>query len=206
MGSQRIPTVGSSVPGVTTRPGSLQTWAHVAGDGQELHPVLVTSGFLLPAPSGKQTAIFFKRRRKSSIHTWCISPFALCLMAVVTGGGCILAGPSLPSALEAEDPPMVGGRKLMPNILTRGTYEQLRQNPSWRGGQCKRSAVPPACVPSGMRPLRFSWHERSKTVAKAASSSQPRGSPNSHHWEAGAVGSCLDWTWAPLIRELILSC
>lgn len=36
MGSQRIPTVGSSVPGVTTWPGSLQTWAHVDGDRQEL--------------------------------------------------------------------------------------------------------------------------------------------------------------------------
>lgn len=102
MGSQRIPTVGSSVPGVTTWPGSLQTWAHVAGDRQELYAVLVIlMGFLLPAPSRKQTVIFFKWRRKSSIHTWSISPFALCPMAEVTGGGHIPAGPSLPSALEA---------------------------------------------------------------------------------------------------------
>lgn len=163
-------------------------------------------GFLLPAPSRKQTVIFFKWRRKSSIHTWSISPFALCPTAEVTGGGHIPAGPSLPSALEAEDPPMVGGRKLTPNILTRGTYEQLRQNPSWRGDQCKQSAVTPACVPSSMCPLCFSWHERSQTVAQEALSSQPQGSPNSHHWEAGAVGSCLDWIWASSIRELVLSC
>lgn len=51
----------------------------------------------------------------------------LCFPPHGCSDGCILAGPSPPSALEAGDPPPAGGRKLEPNILTRGTWEQLRQ-------------------------------------------------------------------------------
>lgn len=58
-GHRGSPLWGLPVPGETTWPASLQTWAHVASDKQELFLMLVTSaGFLLPAPSGKQTVIF----------------------------------------------------------------------------------------------------------------------------------------------------
>lgn len=86
-------------------------------------------GFLLSAPSGKQTVILYKYqrrlelwwRRENSIHVWSIHPFAHCPMAAVTGGGCIPACSSPPKTLEAVDTLLVGGRKLAPNILTRGT-------------------------------------------------------------------------------------
>lgn len=94
------PLWGLPIPGDTAWPGSLQTRAHVGSDRQELCPVLVTLvGFLLSAPSGKQTVILYKYqrclelwwRRENSIHMWSIHPFAHCPMAAVTGGGCILA-------------------------------------------------------------------------------------------------------------------
>lgn len=127
------PLWGLLIPGEWSShawPGSLQTWAHVGSDRQELCPVLVTLvGFLLSAPSGKQTVILYKYqrhlelwwRKENSIHMWNIHPFAHCPVAAATGGGCILACSSPPRMLKAADTLLVSDRKLAPNILTRGT-------------------------------------------------------------------------------------
>lgn len=129
-GHRGSPLWGLPIPGDTTWPGYLQSWAHVGSDRQELYPVLVILvAFLLSAPSGKQTVILFKHhsplelwwRKESSIHIWSISSFTPCPIVAVSGGGCILACSSSRRTLEAGDTLLVGGRKLAPNILTRGT-------------------------------------------------------------------------------------
>lgn len=69
----------------------------------------------------------------------------------------------------------------------------------------------PPCVPSAPRrrhnpSLQPPFCPQSLSPSQGGFGLPAPGIPNSQHYGAEAVGSCLDWTWASLITRLVLSC